>query len=220
MSRTERKYYEDGIVLIFLDIDGVLNSWCSYIIANQNHQPETIRDLCPDAIRNLNMVLDAHENAYIVISSTWRYGSHWTILDMLLTYKGLHPHSIIGETPINRFKDYEGNELYKERGYEIERWIKHYQEDLPTGEHVEKFLNKYLTSKHVFGKSEYGFQQTTYGPINSFIIIDDDSDMVHLKDRHLKTDGDWGFTNEDANRAIEMLKESTDINSYIKTPME
>ena len=39
-----------------------------------------------------------------------------------------------------------------------------------------------------------------------FVILDDDSDMEHLMDRLVQTDHEFGLTQEDAGKAILMLK--------------
>ena len=41
--------------------------------------------------------------------------------------------------------------------------------------------------------------------VEKFVILDDDSDMVHLMDHLLQTDGEFGLTEEIADEAIEML---------------
>jgi len=41
--------------------------------------------------------------------------------------------------------------------------------------------------------------------VEKFIILDDDSDMVHLIPHLLQTDGEFGLTNEIADEAIEIL---------------
>jgi len=42
--------------------------------------------------------------------------------------------------------------------------------------------------------------------VERFVILDDDADMVHLKPRLIQTSGDIGLTEDDAARAIAMLK--------------
>lgn len=45
--------------------------------------------------------------------------------------------------------------------------------------------------------------------IESFVILDDDSDMKHLMHRLVKTDGIVGLTEADADRAIALLSEGS-----------
>ena len=42
-------------------------------------------------------------------------------------------------------------------------------------------------------------------PVENFIILDDDSDMVHLMPHLLQTDGEFGLTDEIADEAIKRL---------------
>lgn len=41
--------------------------------------------------------------------------------------------------------------------------------------------------------------------VESFVILDDDSDMAHLADRHIKTDFEVGIDREHVERAVAML---------------
>jgi hypothetical protein len=43
--------------------------------------------------------------------------------------------------------------------------------------------------------------------IDSFVILDDDSDMAHLKDRLVKTEFEIGLTEADADQAIALITE-------------
>jgi hypothetical protein len=43
--------------------------------------------------------------------------------------------------------------------------------------------------------------------VAQFVIVDDDSDMAHLADRHVKTRFDTGLTDADVDRAVKMLGE-------------
>ncbi len=45
--------------------------------------------------------------------------------------------------------------------------------------------------------------------VASFVILDDDEDMVHLAPRHVKTTWSLGLTEEDAARASELLRSRT-----------
>lgn len=61
--------------IIFLDIDGVLNSerWYKlYMVSSLKHNKDVHEDINPFAISNLNIVLD-YTKAKIVMSSTWRF---------------------------------------------------------------------------------------------------------------------------------------------------
>ena len=61
--------------IIFLDIDGVLNSerWYKlYMVSSLKHNKDIHEDINPFEISNLNIVLD-YTKAKIVISSAWRF---------------------------------------------------------------------------------------------------------------------------------------------------
>jgi len=61
------------------------------------------------------------------------------------------------------------------------------------GKEICKWLEKY---------------QQIRGEVESFVILDDDSDMDELCDRHVKTTFEAGLTEADANKAIAILNGS------------
>ena len=108
--------------IIFLDIDGVLNSEKWYIERfDKNLYPNLENHhLCefdPLTIEQLNLLTDK-TNAKIVISSTWRMGRTIDELKKLFEEVGIKGE-IIGVTPHLTFNDGYG----VERGNEIKRWI-------------------------------------------------------------------------------------------------
>lgn len=83
--------------LIFLDIDGVLNS-SKFLTDTDNLEFGTTDYVDPKAVRRLKSILDAVPEARIVISSNWRfYLDHTKINDILVT-QGLPPNKVVGET--------------------------------------------------------------------------------------------------------------------------
>jgi hypothetical protein len=46
--------------------------------------------------------------------------------------------------------------------------------------------------------------------IDRFVILDDDSDMAHLKHRHIKTEFEAGLTEADADKAIRLMFEDSE----------
>ena len=88
--------------LIFLDIDGVLNSH-DYFLKRYSEtgkmqggiRPESID---PDALRRLERILE-ETDAKIIVSSTWRLGQTVEQLQDLLESAGfLYPETIVGRT--------------------------------------------------------------------------------------------------------------------------
>lgn len=97
--------------VIFLDIDGVLNShdWWKRR-PEKGDRPHN--EIDPDAVARLQRLVD-ETGASIVISSTWRLLHKKPVLQMLLNAKGLKT-LISGVTPAIP---------NKERGDEIQRWL-------------------------------------------------------------------------------------------------
>lgn len=154
--------------LIFLDIDGVLNSqqWMM-------RQPKTcnfLREVDRDAVALLTELVQ-RTGANIVVSSSWRIiHSLSNIRGVLHTAGFPHPVPIIAKTPRLPSRDHEGRRLY--RGDEIQAWLDAYKE-----------------------------------PIESFVILDDDSDMAHLAPRLVQTSNLWGLEREHVERAVALLGE-------------
>ncbi len=94
--------------IIFLDIDGVLNSFAS--IAENVH-------LVSDKCLHMRLIIKA-TGAKVVVSSTWRIGETVPILDMMLWRSGMPYQSVIDVTP----------QLEGIRGNEIEAWLKEHDE--------------------------------------------------------------------------------------------
>jgi hypothetical protein len=142
--------------LIFLDIDGVMNSWFS--VVSDKHESLAFD---PKAVENLKYILDKTA-AKIVVSSTWRIGETVeTLKDRIFSHYGLESY-IIGVTP-----------AYTET---------------PRGLEIADYLAGFYNVK-----------------IDSFVILDDDSDMVSLKKHHVRMNEKYGLTKKDAERVIEIL---------------
>jgi len=159
--------------IIFLDIDGVINTVKS--VSNPRVQPEGftanlygVSKLDPDCVARLNKITNA-TGAKMVISSSWRI----LFDDIELLAKYLHSEGvtgeIIGRTP--RFaKSYVRGEMTYGRGLEIQEWL----------------------------SGQVG--------IESIVILDDDSDMLHLSPFLIKTGWQNGLEDHHVDAAIEMLK--------------
>lgn len=151
--------------IVFLDVDGVLNSTAWYksrggLIAAVMQTDCTMEEhartqLDPAAIERVN-VLCERTGALVVVSSTWRG-------NMFRLTLGLRPHrrfEIIDKTP----------RLDTDRGLEIQAWMDRHN----------------VMAEQI-------------------VILDDDSDMLHLTPRLVKTEFDTGLTDEDVERAIALL---------------
>lgn len=161
--------------VVFLDIDGVLNTWrfveiqernneCNYYEAQFNFDP-----ICMKNLKDLVETFDAR----IVVSSTWRlhYNSalnpnHWIEMIRNLDEYGLKDR-VIGVTP--RLSSFNGG-TYVERGNEIQDWL-----------------------------------NTTDVEVTNFVILDDDADMAHLVHKLAKSTMQDGFTDAVKQKAFEIL---------------
>lgn len=104
--------------VLFLDVDGVLNSneFFARAIANNNGQPIPMgaRHLDPEAVRRVQQLVQK-TRATVVLSSTWRYG--WPIMT-ISQWLGVR---IYGATAVERFR---GN-----RSTEIDGWLDRFRPD-------------------------------------------------------------------------------------------
>lgn len=121
---------------IFLDIDGVLNSFMEPLdVAMPHHEwnPKTLNafgiklTIYPEMVARLNKITDA-TGAWIILSSSWRIGylADWGDVVIALHNAGVKGF-ILGRTP-------HGAE-FKTRGAEIEAWF-----DQNPNEKIETFV--------------------------------------------------------------------------------
>lgn len=104
--------------VIFLDVDGVLN-W-----VGTEDRIDGYIGLCRERIQRLNRICDAHPDAKIVVSSTWRHAYRNGMEDLvaLLKERGVTAE-IIDHTPVKM--------SYVPRGGEIRMWIEGWREENP-----------------------------------------------------------------------------------------
>ena len=171
--------------VIFLDIDGVVNTWDSQANSDDNNRDhpsfppkELLYDvLDPPSVDAVNQITDATE-AKIVVSSTWRVLFEFRILKAFLKRQGIKAE-VVGKTPdlVRWSRGAAASEggilLAKQRGDEIQAWL---------DEHTE---------------------------VEKFIILDDDADMAHLIDRLVqpRPSMETGLEQHHVDKAIEMLED-------------
>jgi hypothetical protein len=175
--------------IVFLDIDGVLNSadWCrrrpsrEAWAAQMDISPEPSRhnltawaqrSIDPDAVERLNL-LCAEADARIVISSTWGKMYPLPRLELILRERGYSGRELLGATPD---KQWMPRIVGDERG----------RHELRRGDEIGRWLS-------VFGGSP------------QYVILDDDSDMTVHMHRLVNTDHEYGLTDTDVARAMELL---------------
>lgn len=112
--------------VIFLDFDGVLNSAASFKLETRirkEHFNTTFcpvnETLCKVCTSNFQHILDEVPDAKVVISSTWRqlFDLDW-LKEKLASY-GIDSSRVIDKTPVT---------WGRERGREIEMWMKDHPE--------------------------------------------------------------------------------------------
>ena len=161
--------------IIFLDIDGVLNSdaYCAsdlykeatagmsdaevMLIAHHLH-------LDPDAIKLMNDLVD-RSGAEVVLSSTWRTKYSPNEMTDMLKGRGA-TFKITDSTPVLFGK---------------------LSERIPRGKEIGEYLKKLSAQPE------------------SFVILDDYEDMLKLKTNLVRTDSRYGLTIANVNKALKIL---------------
>jgi hypothetical protein len=169
-SKTER-------VVLFLDIDGVLNNWSCLSNATKHAIEWPGGHLDELNIQVLNRVL-TETGAEVVLSSTWRSLIKLDELTRHLRDKGYSGPDIMEKTPDCttwhdgwKKRDVDEQLFYaQERGFEIQEWL-----------------------------------DTRGTDVTRFAIVDDGNDMAHLRPFLVRTSMDDGLTDDEADRLIEML---------------
>lgn len=164
--------------IIFLDIDGVLN----VIPQGRDEYGATFHQ---HFIDNLKLIID-QTDAKIVVSSSWRKSS-LKIMKEMWAYRNL-PGEVIDVTP----------SLYLQRGGSIQFWNDKLDEhptpkisgySIPRGCEIEYWL-KDKGFYHIYWDLEKQKEIIKKSGIQSYVIIDDDSDMLYnQRDNFVKTSG-------------------------------
>jgi len=161
--------------IIFLDIDGVLNSTRFFEGPEFGYGPGAglefgASQIDPQAVEQLNNLI-ASTGAKVVLSTSWRHIWDKSEIARMLKQKGFqHPHSIIDITPSSM----------KPRGDEIEEWL-----DL---EDERRRIEP--------GRSDISFV---------IIDDSDEFHSSDLRERFVQTDPNVGLSDEDVSRAMSIL---------------
>lgn len=170
--------------IVFLDIDGVLNSekWFKYAHEQKLKEKEEypLFQLDPESISLINKLYDK-TGCIFICSSTWRKGYSLEELNQFMKSKGAtweftgKTHSFDSSIKL-RDNEYGGGDYVNiPRGLEIDSWI--YD----------------------------GFSYDELYEVR-FVIIDDDSDMLlSQKDNFVHTRFKSGFDEESLNKAVDIL---------------
>ncbi len=181
--------------VIFLDIDGVLNSQDWYIHRRDSVEMDSIDaqypfyEFDPRAVERLNRIIKETE-AKIVVSSSWRSGETVESLQKLLGLVGIKG-DVIGMTPhLWCQKPYEDMDGYRiPRGCEIDWW-----------------LDNHGDFQRINWSQDEQLKCENKAIVKNYIILDDDSDMLYGQREHfIRTSNNHGLTDELADIAISTL---------------
>lgn len=106
------------ISYIFLDIDGVLNTWRHRLRQEEKTGDSSIHNWCPEACKNLRKLCEEYD-VQIVISSNWKDQYELEEIKRFFKKNGLPSEYIIDMTP----SEVERHEAAEYRGLEIQQWL-------------------------------------------------------------------------------------------------
>jgi len=161
--------------VIFLDIDGVLNTKWWYTQMDRNTPKDKYGyAFDPKAVANLRRIVE-ETGAIIVISSSWKcmglsqMEEMWDVRNLPGKIVGITPNSVSDELLVNA--DIDSIELFHIRGEEIKEWLTRH------GKHVSHYV----------------------------IIDDMDNMLPEQQTLFVQTNPEVGLTEDDANKAIVIL---------------
>ena len=161
--------------VIFLDIDGVLNTgWCYTQMDRNTPKDKYGYAFDPKSVANLKKILE-ETGADIVISSSWKslglseLEEMWQNRGLPGKLIGITPNSVSDEMLLNA--DLDHMEIFSIRGMEIKEWL----------------------DKHGKKVSHY------------VIIDDMDSFLSSQQSHFVQTDPEVGITNEDVKKVVHLL---------------
>lgn len=196
---TDDKGGGTSVKFLFLDIDGVLNSF-EYLKGRQEDWAEVqartdmtdfekeVYHCKHDVYRDRVEMLDVLEplGVKIILSSTWRMCQYEEIIEIFKQWSQLR---IVGATTYRRLTT----------GYEMEKRT-------GRGLQIQSFMDDYHRPVTELNEwDEPGLGQK-YGPIDCFAILDDDADMDNIKEHLVKVDGRIGLQQEHVDKLIEVFK--------------
>lgn len=208
--------------LLFLDVDGVLNDHDTLVESRTktkfegSMQVQAVRSrhdvlramIHPKYVDRVNSILE-QSKAHVVLSSSWRHifdsDTYKDITefsaDELLALKGVPPNLGCSKELL---------EFFITVGFDTSTWVGvtpsrvpglKMSESCPRGLEIQYFLSHIKT------------------PVESIVILDDNSDMAHLTHRLVQTEGfHEGITDEDVVKAVNLF--NTKDNAHKKFSWE
>ncbi len=178
--------------VVFLDFDGVLNSHL-FMLEERSQGRSGVAGLDPKAVAHVNHIC-GQTGAVIVVSSSWRYGRTLGQLKDMLREAGCTavvrgatplPHEIANGQLATAFAE-QGMTLTEEEAKGVLIIAK------GRGHEIDAWLRTWSEIED----------------IESFVVLDDDSDIAPHEDRHVKTSFHVGLTSEHVPFALEILSRS------------
>jgi HAD domain in Swiss Army Knife RNA repair proteins len=168
------------VKILFLDFDGVLNS-ADYVKNRREIRRPSGHAIDALTIPRLNAIVE-RTGAKVVVSSSWRHQYNAQRLGEILALHGF-TGEVIGTTP---------------------------DHVLPSDEYV-RGLAADCVKAGIGYAHERGYEiqawLTEHPEATRFAIVDDDSDMVHLAHRHVKTSWETGLLDEHVELLVALLSE-------------
>lgn len=213
--------------VVFLDFDGVLNSHRFMLEERAQGGKSAIKGVAgldPKAITHVNYIC-GKTGAVVVVSSSWRYGHNLGELKDILLKAGCTavvrdatplPHEFVEFGPGPTERERRGHEITN--GKLATAFAEHKVEDLGQGpaEGTRRGQGMDLTEEEakrtlIIAKGR-GHEIDAWlrawsevDDIESFVVLDDDSDITPHEDRHVKTSFHEGLTSEHVPLALEIL---------------
>lgn len=173
--------------VIFLDVDGVLNSvrwYGKYHFRHRYRGDRLKRSFDPAAVKRLNYIVAA-TGAKVVLSSTWRLGGCVHGLQRMFDKVGAKIH-LVGIT--GRYT--------------------HHEVTIPRGVEIKDYYSKAFDHPSFYDKCP--------SKLKGYVIIDDDSDMLYeQRNNFLQTNNQYGLVDDDVPKAINILMtDLPEVSSY------
>jgi hypothetical protein len=178
--------------VVFLDFDGVLNSY-RFMLEDRLQHKTGVVGLDPKAVAHVNYIC-GKTDAVIVVSSSWRYGNTLSELKDILR--------AVGCTAIVRDTTPLPKEIANERLASLFD-----ERRLAANEEAFLGVRRELSVAHGRGYEIDAWLKTwsEIENIESFVVLDDDSDIAPHMDRHVKTRFAEGLTSDHVPLALEIL---------------
>jgi HAD domain in Swiss Army Knife RNA repair proteins len=199
------------IKIIFLDIDGVMNSQRFYTNSIKGNRRDEYGDLFDPLSASLLNKLIKETGAKIVISSTWRHAGLKKMQSMWIDRK--MEGEVIAITPDFRGSLTDDGQS-KRFGEHMNRLINNKSNDhgvsIPRGCEIEWYYEFKHNFKHWQWEGDYVREFKSRCTLDTYVILDDDSDMLYSqRNNFVHCSNLEGFTQPEYEQAYKILMHET-----------